>query len=74
MAKKATRRAGKKVAKKAGKKGGKRLSPAEKKQRAAAKQKRIKERLDLHKASTMLADFHGGKGPVKSGCGRPRGS
>lgn len=68
-------RRGKKAAKRAGKKKvAKRLSAGERKKRQAAKAKNIKERLSLHAAATKLADFHGGRGPVKSGCGRPRGS
>lgn len=74
MAKKGGRKgkkAGKKVSKK---KGGRRLTAAQKQERQRIKKKNSAKRIELHKASTLLADFHGGKGPVKSGCGRPRGS
>lgn len=72
MAKKAGKRgkrSGKSSKKKAGKRG-KGQSEAKKVQ----KKKNIARRLELHRAASMLKDFHGGKGPVKSGCGRPRGS
>jgi len=36
--------------------------------RAATGTKRAK----LHAAAALLKDFHGGKNPIKSGCGRPR--
>jgi len=32
----------------------------------------VAKRAAMHKAATELADFHGGKLPVRSGCGRPR--
>jgi len=70
--KKAGKRGGK--GKRAAKKGGKRLSVAKKAERQRLKKKAIAKRLELHRASSLLADFHGGKYPVKSGCGRPRGS
>ena len=50
------------------KKRGGRLSAADKAARKAA----IKKRVQLHQAASMLKDFHGGKLPIKSGCGRPR--
>lgn len=70
MAKKAGRRAGKRTSKKkrAGKKGGNRLTAAQKKAKSAA----VKKRVQLHQAASMLKDFHGGKLPIRSGCGRPR--
>lgn len=40
----------------------------------AARQAAISKRVKLHSAAALLKDFHGGKLPVKSGCGRPRGS
>lgn len=39
---------------------------------SAARKKAIAERIRLHHMATELADFHGGRLPVKSGCGRPR--
>jgi hypothetical protein len=51
--------------KRAGKKRRASLSPAQRKEVVA-------RRAELHKAATMLKDFHGGKLPIKSGCGRPR--
>ena len=56
------------------KKGGKTRAKKKTAAQIEARKKRIRERLELHRAATMLSDFHGGKGPVKSGCGRPRGS
>lgn len=55
--------------------GGKKRASKKKRQPAlspAARKKIIAKRAELHKAATMLADFHGGKLPIKSGCGRPR--
>lgn len=75
MAKKRTSKAGKKTVKRAPKKkGGVRRSAA---QTAAAKKARSANglrRAKLHAAAALLKDFHGGKSPIKSGCGRPRGS
>lgn len=73
MAKKRRRAAKKTHSKKTAsrkKKGGRRLTPAALKARSAAITRRVK----LHSAAALLKDFHGGKLPVKSGCGRPRGS
>ena len=66
MAKKrAKKRSGKK--KRAGKKRG-RVSKVS----SAARKKAIAQRTRMHKLASELADFHGGRLPVKSGCGRPR--
>lgn len=57
------------------KRGGKKRASKKKRKPAlspAARKKVVAERARLHKAATMLADFHGGKLPIKSGCGRPR--
>lgn len=66
MAKK-RRRAGKKRApkKRATKKRRTKVSLAQ-------KRSNIAKRAALLKHATALADFHGGKSPVRSGCGRPR--
>ena len=55
--------------KRAGKKKRKARKPA---MSPAARKKVVAKRAELHKAATLLADFHGGKLPIKSGCGRPR--
>lgn len=52
------------------KRGGRRLSAADK----SARKKRVAQRVKMHAAAALLADFHGGRAPIKSGCGRPRGS
>lgn len=39
---------------------------------SAARKKVIAQRVRMHNLASELADFHGGKLPVKSGCGRPR--
>lgn len=57
------------------KRGGKKRASKKKHKPAmspAARKKVVAKRAQLHKAATMLADFHGGKLPIKSGCGRPR--
>lgn len=38
----------------------------------AERLKNASTRVALHQAATKLADFHGGKSPIRSGCGRPR--
>jgi hypothetical protein len=40
----------------------------------AARKHAIAKRITLHELSSKLASFAGGKLPIKSGCGRPRGS
>ena len=55
---------------KPGKKRSAAKSAAAKKARQALGIRRAK----AHAAAALLADFHGGKAPFKSGCGRPRGS
>lgn len=73
---KGKKKAGKK-AHRAGKKTGSRRtkrSAAQIAQARKARQTNGLKRAKLHQAAAMLADFHGGKGPIKSGCGRPRGS
>lgn len=67
MAKGSKKKTGKK---KAGKRGGRKPNEMAKKQKV----KNIMKRLSMHEAASKLADFHGGKTPVLSGCGRPRGS
>ena len=56
--------------KKAGRVGKKRRAKAgvSQAQRAAVGARRAQ----LHRAASLLKDFHGGKLPLKSGCGRPR--
>jgi transposase len=60
----------KRAGKKAGKRGGRKPNEKTKKEKV----KNIMKRLSMHEAASKLADFHGGKSPVLSGCGRPRGS
>lgn len=64
------KRAGK-TAKKGGKKTARRSAAAIAKAKAARKANGVK-RAKMHAAAALLADFHGGKGPILSGCGRPR--
>jgi hypothetical protein len=56
------------------KKGRKGTSPASAAKKRAARQSNGVKRAKLHAAAALLKDFHGGKSPIKSGCGRPRGS
>lgn len=68
MAKRAKKkRAGKKRAAKKKRTGKKRSKVS-----SAARTKAIKQRISMHNHAAALADFHGGRLPVKSGCGRPR--
>ncbi len=68
MAKKrAKKRSGKK---RAGKK--KRTGKKRSKVSSAARAKAIRQRIAMHNHAAALKDFHGGRLPVKSGCGRPR--
>jgi hypothetical protein len=67
MAKKKKRKLSASTNAMAAKAAGKKLTPA-------MRLKVFKIRAKLHDAATMLKDFHGGKLPVRSGCGRPRGS
>lgn len=74
----------KKTGKRRGAKGGKKTASRTKKKsggrkpktaaQKAARSAAISKRVKLHSAAALLKDFHGGKLPVKSGCGRPRGS
>jgi hypothetical protein len=66
----AKKRSKKKAGKRSSKKG-RRSSP---KERTAKTLKIIKQRLTMHETAASKPDFHGGKLPVRSGCGRPRGS
>lgn len=55
--------------------GGKKRASKKKRKPAlspAARKKVFAERARLHKAATLLSDFHGGQLPVVTGCGRPR--
>jgi hypothetical protein len=74
MAKKTGKRAGKRTAKKTGKKGGRAATSASAAKKRALRQANGVKRAKLHAAAALLKDFHGGKGPIKSGCGRPRGT
>lgn len=66
------------MAKKRRKKAGtskKRRATKKKRRKSGGLGQRMKvggERARLHKAASLLHDFHGGKLPIKSGCGRPR--
>jgi len=63
-----------------GKRGGKKRASKKASRRASKREitaktlKIIKKRLDMHHDAAQRSDFHGGKLPVRSGCGRPRGS
>lgn len=72
MAKKKAR-AGKKAGKRGKGKKGKKVNAKKKAAKAAELRKTLGlTRAKLHKDAAELADFHGGKAPVRSGCGRPR--
>lgn len=65
----------KRTKKKAGKRrASKKTRRSTPKERTAKTLKIIKQRLTMHEVAASKPDFHGGKLPIRSGCGRPRGS